>query len=465
MKLWQKTSLICIAVLTIIVVSCSSILLIHSKNSILELSKSQAEAKQYDLAASFSEMASYYLSESDSEAVRSSLIRHCFTRFADSSSVLMKGDETLYSGVSINPMNYLPFQGDAQSERLYEAEIEGRNILIVGSVVTVQSENYSVYVVEDISTVYNSIVDILWTFVLVSVAGILLGAGLIMLLMRRGTKPLIALAGAARNIADGEYGMRADVYTNDEIGALAADFNTMAGAVEDKIADLTETAERQRLFIGGVTHEFKTPLTTLLLHARMLRRANMTDEEKDNSLEHIETQCKWLERLTQTLLKLITLEQDIELKETSVCELFERVQQSTKKTLADRSVSLIARCEADPLPLNIDLMQSLLMNLVDNASKAYDADSPSRIVYLSAYGNVLEVRDEGRGIPEDALERIFEPFYMVDKSRSKKSGGSGLGLALVKTVADAHGAELEVKSVPGEGTTVKVLLNYKKITS
>lgn len=464
MKLWQKTSLICIAVLTVIVVSCSSILLTHSKNSILALSYQQAEAKQHDLAASFSEMAGYYLSDTDSEAVKSSLIQHCFARFADSSSVLMKGDETLSSGVSINPASYLSFQGDSNSEQLYEAEIEGRNILIAGSRVMVQSEYYSVYVVQDISTVYNSIVDILWIFFFVSVAGIVIGAGLIMLLMRRSTKPLTALAGAARHIADGEYGMRADVHTSDEIGALATDFNTMATAVEEKIADLTETAERQRLFIGGVTHEFKTPLTTLLLHARMLRRANMTDKEKDNSLEHIETQCEWLERLTQTLLKLITLEQDIELKETPVDELFERVRQSTQKTLDDRHVSLVLSCDTDTLFINIDLMQSLLVNLVDNASKAYDMDSSYRTVYLSAYDNVLEVRDSGRGIPQEAIGRIFEPFYMVDKSRSKKHGGSGLGLALAKKIADAHGAELEVSSAPREGTTAKVLLNYKNIT-
>lgn len=458
MKLWLKTSLICIAVLVVIVSACSTILLLHSKNSILELAYQQAQSKKHDLAASFSEMAGYYLSDTDSETVKKSLINHCFSRFADSTSVLIKGNDILFSGVSINPASYLPLSQDTPDAQFYEGEIADRNILIVGSSVMVQGEMYSVYVVEDISTVYNSIVDILWTFILVSVAGILFGAGLIILLMRRSTKPLMALAGATRHIADGEYGMRADVHTDDEIGALSADFNTMATAVEEKIADLTETAERQWLFIGGVTHEFKTPLTTLLLHAHMLRRANMTDEEKDNSLEHIETQCEWLERLTQTLLKLITLEQDIELKETSVCELFERVRRSTQKTLADRCVSLVLRCDSDTLSMNIDLMQSLLVNLVDNASKAYDVGSPSRMVFLSAHDNVLEVRDNGCGIPQDALERICEPFYMVDKSRSKKNGGSGLGLTLAKKIADAHDAKLAIESAPGKGTTVKVLL-------
>lgn len=466
MKLWQKTSLVCIAVLLFIVSACSAVLLIHSKNSILELTYSYARDKQKSLASSFSEMAGYYIAENDSRTVENSLVNYCFSRFADSSSVLMRGDETLYSGVSVNPRAFLPLSENEYSMKIAEREIDGRNVLIAGSLVAVRNTSYAVYVVEDISTTYNSIVSLAWTFAAVSLAGILLGAGCIALIMRRSTRPLTALAKTARQIAGGDYSMRADVHTGDEIGALAGDFNLMAEAVEARIAELTETAERQRLFIGGVTHEFKTPLTALLLHARMLRRANMMEEERDNSLAHIESQCAWLERLVQTLLKLITLEQAILVENVSVAALFEWVRQSTQQALADKGVALIMRCDADTLPMNADLMQSLLINLVDNAAKAYDADAQNKTVTLSCYGNVLEVKDFGRGIPKESMERIFEPFYMVDKSRSKKAGGSGLGLALVKQIADAHGARLEVESTLGSGTAVRVVFpNYKKITS
>ena len=466
MKLWQKTSIICIAVLLFIVSACSAVLLIHSKNSILELTYSYARDKQKSLASSFSEMAGYYSAKGDSKTVETSLVNYCFSRFADSSSVLMRGDETLYSGVSANPRAFLPLSENEYSMKIAEREIDGRNVLIVGSLVMVRSASYAVYVVEDISTTYNSIVSLAWTFAAVSLAGVLIGAGCIALIMRRSTRPLTSLAKTARQIAGGDYSMRADVHTKDEIGALAGDFNLMAEAVETRIAELMETAERQRLFIGGVTHEFKTPLTALLLHSRMLRRANMTEEERDNSLAHIESQCAWLERLVQTLLKLITLEQAILVENVSVAALFEWVRQSTQQALADKGVALIMRCDADTLPMNADLMQSLLINLVDNAAKAYDADAQNKTVTLSCYGNVLEVKDFGRGIPKESMERIFEPFYMVDKSRSKKAGGSGLGLALVKQIADAHGARLEVESTLGSGTAVRVVFpNYKKITS
>lgn len=456
MKLWQKTAIICISVLLIIVFACSAVLLVHAKNSILELTYSHAEDKQRGLASSFSEMASYYLTEEDSATVEASLVNYCFSRFADFSSVLMRGEETLYSGVSVDPRTLLPLSGNEYGIQLTEREIEGRNVLIVGSLVTVKSTPYAVYVVEDISTTYNSITNMAGTFVIVSMAGILLGAGSIALLMRRSTRPLTALALTARRIADGEYGIRASVETHDEVGTLADDFNMMAKAMETRIAELTETAERQRLFIGGVTHEFKTPLTALLLHTRMLRRANMTEEEKDGSLAHIESQCEWLERLVQTLLRIITLDREIERKPCAVDVLFDRVRQNTQKSLADRGVTLNTLSDGGTLLVNADLIQSLLINLVDNAAKAYDTGMENRKVCLTVSGSTIEVSDNGRGIPKEALPRIFEPFYMVDKSRSKKSGGSGLGLALVKRIADAHDAELTVKSGVGKGTTVRV---------
>ncbi len=456
MKLWQKTSLICIAVLLVIVTACSAVLLIHSKNSILELTYSYARDKQRSLASSFREMAGYYSAEGDSLTVETSLVNYCFSRFADSSSVLMRGDETLYSGVSVNPRAFLPLPENEYSMKIAEREIDGRNVLIAGSLVAVRNTSYAVYVVEDISTTYNSIVSLAWTFAAVSLAGVLIGAGCIALIMHRSTRPLTSLAKTARQIAGGDYSMRADVYTKDEIGALAGDFNLMAEAVETRIAELMETAERQRLFIGGVTHEFKTPLTALLLHSRMLRRANMTDEEKDASLEHIESQCEWLERLVQTLLKLITLEREIECRPCEVDALFDTVRQNTQKSLADRGVTLNTLSDGGTLLVNADLIQSLLINLVDNAAKAYDTGMENRKVCLTVSGSTIEVSDNGRGIPKEALPRIFEPFYMVDKSRSKKSGGSGLGLTLVRKIADAHGAEITVESSVGKGTTVRL---------
>lgn len=450
MKLWQKVSLICSAVLTSIVLLMGGLLLREAEQSILDLTYQQSSDKQRNLSASFSEMSNYYLEDSDTKPVEYSLVKYCFSRFADSTCVLMKGSETLYSNVAVDMSRYIIKGYDAEQ---FEEEIGGRQILITGSNVNVRNERYAVYVVEDITGVYENITRMVWRFALIGGVGILLGFVLIGLLVRRSMQPLAVLKTAAGRIAAGGYGERATVLSKDEVGALANDFNRMAEAVENHIGDLTETAERQRLFIGGVTHEFKTPLTTVILNADTLQNAYMDEKERQTALSYIERQCKWLERMTQKLLKLITLKQDIELKPSSVPQLFERVEESMAETLRQRDTRLISECKLNTLSMDADLMQSVLINLVDNASKA---SAPGQAVTMQAYDDVIEVSDNGIGIPESELARITEPFYVVDKSRSKKLGGSGLGLALVKEIVNAHGAALEIESSVGVGTTIRV---------
>jgi signal transduction histidine kinase len=109
--------------------------------------------------------------------------------------------------------------------------------------------------------------------------------------------------------------------------------------------------------------------------------------------------------------------------------------------------------------MDFDLMQDLLINLVDNAAKA---SGEGKTIELRAHENTISVTDQGIGIPEEEMQRIFEPFYRVDKSRSRKMGGAGLGLALVRKIADAHGAKIEVKSKVGKGTTISVIFPVYK---
>jgi two-component system phosphate regulon sensor histidine kinase PhoR len=445
MKLWQKVSFVCSIVLIVIVTTCSTLLIVQSKRSILTLTYEQAQDKQSNLAASFSQMASYYATEDDSESTTYALVKYCFSRFADETSVLMQEDVTLYSNVSIRPQDYLAFE-NSYDQRLFMGEIGGRDMLIVGSRSVVNQTDYPIFVVEDITQVYQDISAI-------SIAGIAVGVVLIALLVRHSMQPLGQLGKTAKRIASGNYAERACVASRDEVGELAGDFNAMAAAVEGRIAELTETAERQRLFIGGVTHEFKTPLTTMILNADTLQNACMDEEETKTSVAFIQRQCQWLERLTQKLLKLITLKGLITKECVDLTHLFACVRESMAETLAQRGTPLIVDCGMKSLAMDADLMQSVLINLVDNASKA---SKPGQVVRISARDNTIEVADCGCGIPESELARITEPFYMVDRSRSKKDGGSGLGLALVKEIVAAHGADLRIESKFGGGTTVRI---------
>ena len=461
MKLWHKASILCGGVLLAVVAVCSAILLRYAQGSILDLARTQTAEKQRALTASFTQMTDYYLLDTDPASVRDSLVGYCFSRFADESSVLLRDSETLFTLQTLSPAEHLSPDGLTANIQVLPVRDGSRHLFIAGSRADVGGESYAVYTVRDVSDVYRSVKTMTGVFVLISLAGVALGAALITLLLRQGTRPMERLAAAARRIAGGDYGFRAEVSGHDEVGALAADFNTMAAAVQSRIDELSDTARRQELFIGGVTHEFKTPLASMLLHVQLLRSANMSEEEADRSLARIEDQCRWLERLTQTLLKLLTLRQNVPLRPVPAAELIDQVRASSEPRLAALGVTLHTDHDGGTLLINPELMRSLLVNLADNAAKSYDPGDPDAAVWLTVRDGALEVLDRGRGIPPEALPHIFEPFYMADKSRSKKLGGSGLGLALVQAVADAHGARLEVTSAPGTGTTVRVLLKLQ----
>ncbi len=457
MKLWKKISLICGAVIILIVSACSAILLAQTKMKILSLTYEQAAEKQRSLDFAFTGTIKHFYSEDDSEAVEYALLHYCFSRYADSSAVLRVGDETIYSQIGINPEEYLELTefGDQQQ---YTGKVNGRHILIVGSIASLSNsanERCEIYIVEDITPVYENLTKILWQFILIGAACIVVGLMLIIFLVRRSMQPLAMLQASASHIAAGNYHERTGICCGDEVGRLATDFNRMTEAVEKHINELTDKNNRQELFIGGVTHEFKTPLTALLLNIDTLQNTYMEEEERNISLEHMERQCKWLEHLVQKLLKLITLDQELDLKRTVILELLEKVRESVAENLRMREVTLELHCETERLMIDEDLMQSVLVNLVDNAVKA---SAKGQKVILAAYDNVLEVRDYGIGMEQEELAHITEPFYMVDKSRSKKQGGVGLGLALVKEIVKAHGAKLEIESSLGIGTTVKIHL-------
>lgn len=433
---------------------CSTILLVRSQENILAITHEQTAERQRSLALSFSQMAVYYIVEEDSAAVEYSLIKYCFSRFADSNSVLVCENETLYSQIALQPEEYLPLT-DSYEQAEFSGEIDGRQIYMVGSTVNIRDAAYHVYVVEDITPIYESNTRMVWQFTFIDSIGMIVGLGLIILLVRRSLYPLEELQAAASHIAAGSYGERAAVRFPDEVGNLAVDFNRMAETVEQRIEELTEQTERQRLFIGGVTHEFKTPLTAMILNTDTLKNACMSEDERMTALARIESQCKWLERLVQKLLHLLTLDEPINPMPVRVSALFERVRESTEDTLSARGVILNVQCGADMLNIDSDLMQSALVNLVDNAGKASE---PGQTVILTVCDNTLEVSDNGIGIPTETISHITEPFYMVDKSRSKKLGGAGLGLALVKAIAEAHGGTLEIKSTPKEGTVARIHL-------
>lgn len=271
------------------------------------------------------------------------------------------------------------------------------------------------------------------------------------IVLKRVLNPLKELNETTKRMADNDYGQRVLIRRMDEVGELGESFNKMAEAVEARTKSLEESEHKKTLFMGDLTHELKTPLTAISGYAQTLLNVKITKEEEQEALLYIDEECKRLSRLSGKMMRLLELERDVELElaPTPVKELFEKAERVCQALLKEKHLTLAFEEHGEILSMDVELMTDVLINLIDNAAKASMEDG--RII-LRAGERCIEVEDFGQGIPGEELEKIKEPFYMIDKSRSRKMGGAGLGLALVAMIAKRHGIRIEIDSRLGEGT-------------
>lgn len=284
------------------------------------------------------------------------------------------------------------------------------------------------------------------------------------ILARIIVKPIGKISQSAKKIADGNLECRISIRNQDEIGDMAVNFNRMAERLSGKILELEDAARRQEEFVGSFAHELKTPLTSIIGYADLLRSNQQTEEEQFVCANYIFHEGKRLESLSLRLLELIVLEKkELMLKRVSVKELFREIVGMLSPVLEEEGIEFISEADGGVLSVEPELICSVIMNLIDNARK-------SGCRTISLYGKqdeeeyFIDVCDDGRGIPEGELERITEAFYMVDKSRSREQGGAGLGLAISSRIMELHHAEFIFQSQVGEGTRVrlKFLLSGQK---
>lgn len=392
----------------------------------------------------------------EGEDATRSVARYYALQYHDNGTVLMCGDDAIFNTQTFSPAEWLKTRENTSSHVILHQSAQ--RLLIVGTAVPAPQETYSFYEVEDITQVYSSIYAMALQFVLIDLTVIALTAVLSVWLVGKTLAPLEHLKESTRTLTAGNYEERIAVQTDDEIGALARDFNLMADAVEHHVAELKQDAQRQTMLLSALTHELKTPLTGIKGNAETLLMTQMSEEEQQEALIYIDDECTRVERLSQKLMQLISLREQgaLTLKDCLVDDLLEQVRISCAEQLRQRKLTLNIENSMERVMAEPDLLVSLLLNLIDNAGKA---SKPGDEILLTATGNCICVQDHGQGIPAEALDKITQPFYMVDKSRARRAGGIGLGLALAQEIAQLHGAELIFESQVGVGTTAKLIFH------
>jgi signal transduction histidine kinase len=528
MKLWQKIFLLTLT-LVIIVVNATSLILLTNNHSLA------IEREQHNAIARHD----YLVAEIQNSIIYTQLVQRSISLTDEAALGVafdvmdrQRGDATVgvtlfEEGAPVHSVNVQPKQAEIAllPQPDYSSNIvvdAGRTYLLLVSSLTLNDRPYRLVSSYDISSAYTLFEKDFDQVRIVGIVSALLVAGILLALVRLLLNPLRNLSSTTRQIAEGDLEKRVLVRGNDEVSEVGRNLNTMADSIEHNITELANLAEKRRVFIGNLAHEMKTPLTSILGFADLLRVQREVSEE--NRVEYanvIVAEARRLQGLSGKLMELLTMgNTQLTLERIDLHELADDLAVSLQPIFANQGLKLSLRLPRQEVFIVADreLLKSLIYNLVDNAIKA---SSPgSTIVFAVERGSGVEgtaagvsagvsagatlaaatpgapagvpagatgaprataapaaplatadeitqnqrsgdavivaIVDEGVGIPLDQIPLLTEPFYMLDKARTRKAGGAGLGLALCAEIARAHGSRLCIESELGRGTRVSV---------
>jgi signal transduction histidine kinase len=294
--------------------------------------------------------------------------------------------------------------------------------------------------------------------VIISVIVTFLLSLLIILMLLKLTAPLRKLNKTAKEMAEGNYHKRVEINSKDEIGEFAENFNAMAISVESHIQKLSDLTEERQRFIDNLAHEMRTPITAIIGYGEYLKCANCSEEERVKAVDYIIRQSERLKNMAEKLLELANLEKAaIRFENVDIEKITESAENTLAQSIREKKIDIKKDIRSRFVKGDPDLLESLLLNIMENAIRAIKEEGTVEIKSMEEKGTfLLSVSDNGIGMKEEELTKIFEPFYRVDKSRSRAFGGTGLGLALCKRICDLHNARMNISSQEGTGTTVEI---------
>lgn len=291
--------------------------------------------------------------------------------------------------------------------------------------------------------------ELLRIFLLASLAALALTFCLSSLFAYRLVKPLRQMSAAARSFGAGDFSVRVPVTSTDELGQLAASFNNMANS-------LSISEGTRRSFIANVSHELKTPMTTIAGFIDGILDGTIPPQEQRKYLQVVSSEVKRLSRLVRSMLDLSRIDNgemklnpvDFDITNTIVTTLLTFEQKIDEKQIEIRGLE---DATAQTIHGDQDLLHQVVYNLVENAVKF---TQPKGYISVQVADGIdrttIAIENSGDGIASEELPLIFERFYKIDKSRSRDKNGMGLGLYLVKTILQLHGGDISVTSKAGE---------------
>lgn len=268
-------------------------------------------------------------------------------------------------------------------------------------------------------------------------------------------RPIKKLTRATKRIAAGDFNVKLNIKQTGELGTLARSF-------EEMMHDLQQLEQMRREFVTNVSHEVQSPLTSISGYAQALKQVNLADHERSRYLDIIIAEAKRMSKMSDNLLKLSVLESQSQQPRLSTLNLDEQIRRvivALQPQWSARNIHFELDLQAVKVTADHDQLNQVWTNILSNGIK-FSQDGGVIHVDIKQDSKYVTVRisDTGIGIPLEDQKRIFERFFKSDRSHSRKYGGSGMGLAIVKQIVSLHQGDIEVESEVGQGTTFIVSL-------
>ena len=487
MKFWQKTFIIVLLVFVIAFNLCMLIVMHFSYKEELRNVKMKALGEVHFIASSISkDIEGRNILDKMSSNSLNKIVDSYLTYYSEQGIMLAfyKEDEEIDSTFPDDIAQISGMEVNANERQVAIMQIGGIKNIIIATTIQGTNENYTLFYGYGLGSLEASRHELVMMAIMVDAGMSIVIAIVLYIVLNYLTAPLKKLAALTDKMSRGDYSEKIRIIGNDEFAMLGEKFNALSEQIEEQIEELKAENEKKQLLIDNMAHEFRTPLTSISGYAEYMKVAPLNEDERVESLEYIMSESKRLEKLSKTVLQMADLrETEQEMEEIDINQLEIRIENLFSKQRLYENVELNIAKSIEQMWGNEVLIESLLINLIENSMRACQEDGKVQVIFERIRGDELRrenklegnerekkmvkqgkewtkisIEDNGVGMSKEALKKIAEPFYRIDKARSRKAGGVGLGVSLCYQIIEAHQGIMEYFSEEGRGTMVQIYI-------
>lgn len=364
----------------------------------------------------------------------------------------------IYKKYYINENISLDYSDDSSKDSIYLDTEDGN--LIIENRFNVPFEKTSLIFKKSFQDIYG--LQKSWNNFFIKIYLLISGVLVVVLMFIIGKifRPLDNLIHQTEEIIFENSNEKIPIITNDEVGELSMKFNVMLDLLNENMETIKESSIQKQWLLDNLTHEMRTPLTSIQGFSEYLMRTNTSEEDRLVALTHINEETNRLKHLINKMFDLMTLKKEsLNIEKLESKELFEKIRKVVFQKIKTKDMDLKININAGHFYGDEHLMLVVLTNLTDNAINASENNSTIEITaYSEDDKTIIKISDKGPGIDDKDLPYIFDPFYKSDKNRSATYKGAGLGLSLCKKIMDLHSGSIEIRNRENTGVDIYITI-------